>query len=445
MKKGLIRRSLCVVLALVLSFIICGCSDIFSDNDAELLSPPKLVGEMEPIQDALESGVGGRFTLKYPSQGDIRSAITMGDLDGDGKSEAIAFYSTSTDNAVTMHIAVISNQGDKWQFTAEQKIVANSVESVVIKDMDGDGKNEIIVGWRVYGNNQRQVSVYQYTANSLMSLLDEPYTVFLVCDLNDDFTSDILIINQDTLTSKAWARYFGITNTGVNELGTCEMDGSITSYYTPVISKLSTGDSCVYVDSVKGAGVLTEILLFKDGSLVNALYNPEANDIPVTQRSSAILCRDFDGDGVVEIPLMTVFPTVEFYENNDKAYLTAWSTFDGESFITKASRVINYNDGYYLEFDDSFYNNITVIRNTEGRQRLFYLYDYETETVGEELFSIYTASKTAYSTGQYASDSYIKLAESESMVYILRLGTAAGGGLVNENIIKEAFSLISEE
>lgn len=68
-----------------------GCS--WFGMDAEnLMQPPKPTGEREAIYQLLEAEAASGFTLKYPVNGDYRSAIIM-NQNGEEAGEAIAFFS----------------------------------------------------------------------------------------------------------------------------------------------------------------------------------------------------------------------------------------------------------------------------------------------------------------------------------------------------------------
>ena len=100
------KKYVAIVLSALLIFTLSGCDSFITGAD-ELLLAPMLEGAMYPVQQALKDAVGDKITLKYPSEGEYRSAFVMKDIDGNGTEEAFAFYSTTEDSAVTMHINVI--------------------------------------------------------------------------------------------------------------------------------------------------------------------------------------------------------------------------------------------------------------------------------------------------------------------------------------------------
>ena len=108
------KKIIALVLAAVLALFFAGCSPM-ETNVENLIVPPKLEGEMRPVQEALEASVGRDITLRYPVSGEYHSAIVMKDLNGDGTDEAVAFYSTTADSTVMMHINVIAKGQEGWQ------------------------------------------------------------------------------------------------------------------------------------------------------------------------------------------------------------------------------------------------------------------------------------------------------------------------------------------
>ena len=139
-----LKKLIMLILSALLTFILSGCDALMFNAD-ELLLSPMLEGVMYPVQQALEDSVKDKITLKYPVSGEYRSAFVMKDIDGNGVDEALAFYSTTADSTVTMHINIIEFNGE-WESKGDLSLVGNGVESVSFADLDGNGRLEIIVG-----------------------------------------------------------------------------------------------------------------------------------------------------------------------------------------------------------------------------------------------------------------------------------------------------------
>ena len=74
--KRVIKAIACGV---ALTVFLCGCA-FSSGNPESLLSAPKLTGEMQPVQEALEKKIEEKYQLRFPTVGDTKSAITLVDF-----------------------------------------------------------------------------------------------------------------------------------------------------------------------------------------------------------------------------------------------------------------------------------------------------------------------------------------------------------------------------
>lgn len=435
-KKSALIMCLAVIL---LCMSLCGCSPFTREADS-LLIAPKLTGELQPVQEALEKSISGKYSFKFPASGETKSAITLVDLDGDSVNEAVAFYSTSVDNTVTMHVSVLGSVDGIWSCFATEEIVAGGVERVHFVDTDSDGTKEIVVGWNVYGAVDKTVSVYDYTGKTLMTLIEEPYTTFVLCDLDNGFSTDILTVYLDQAAVSVYAKYFDITARGVAQLGVCTLDPNVTAYYDPLLVKMSDGRYCLYIDCVKGAGLVTEILYVDNGTLISPFYNAETKETVDTFRPQIVPCRDFDNDSIPEIPIMIEQP-IDINQSASAAYLTVWKAFDGKELVEKFYTLMNYSDGYSLILTKDLALNSATVRNLEMRERIVYDYDYKDERFGKEIFRIRVVSKTSYDSAVY-NEGYIVLGISDTQVWLAKLSEDAHKFKVDEKTIKEMFTLI---
>lgn len=438
-----IKRTVTVLVSIILiALFLTGCQSL-DDSPESLLAAPKLSDQMHPVQEALDKNIDGKYQLKFPSSGETKSAITLVDLDGDGLSEGVAFYSTTDNNSVTMHIAVIAFDNNEWVVVSEENIVAGGVEQAYFIDMDGDKTKEIVVGWNVYGNTSKTVSVYQYSGKTLITLIEEPFSVFMLCDLDGNLSQDLLTFHLDMNTSSAFVRYFGINSHGVSELGNCETDGNITSYNNILLSKLPSGEFCVYADCVKGAGMITEVIYFKDGKLIGPLYDSTLMENAVTYRPAIVPCRDYDGDGFIDIPVMKELPT-DTSLSTSAAYITVWSEFNGSALSPKAYTLMNYSDGYSIKLPKSLAENSTTIRNLEYRERIVCEYDYGNKQLKGELFRIRVVARNSYDSSIY-DEGYTVLHKNETLVWMASISEEAAKYSITKDNIGKMFELITEE
>ena len=434
-----IKRIVAVILSALLTVTFAGCDSFMMGAD-DLLVAPKLEGDMYPVQQALTDAVGDKITLKYPTDGDNRSAFVMKDIDGNGTEEAFAFYSTTRDSVVTMHINVIEKKADKWISSGDLSLAGSGVESVSFADLDGNGRFEIIVGWYIFGTTEKQVGVYSFD-KTLTGRALEPYTNFTYADLTGDRRDDLVIVYLNSSEKQGTAKLISLSGKGVTESQSVALDGGVTSYSTPVVSKLSSGETAVYIDAAKGNGTITEIIWFEDGSL-HGSYDKDAPESTQTYRNDTTPCKDFDGNGVIDIPVTEILKSTEKMSENDKVYYTNWSEFDGKSFKITASTFMNYSDGYSLTVPKKLRQKIMVLRQVATRTRIFYSFDTDKELVGGELFKIVTIANAGYNAEVYEKNGYIVLGETATAVYAARVIPENDFGITEEDI-REMFATLS--
>lgn len=434
------KKYVAIVLSALLILALSGCDSFITGAD-ELLLAPMLEGDMYPVQQALKDAVGDKITLKYPSEGEYRSAFVMKDIDGNGTEEAFAFYSTTKDSAVTMHINVIEKTEDKWESRGDLSLIGSGVESVAFADLEGDGKPEIIVGWYIFGTAEKQVGIYSYNGK-LTGRAVEPYTNFAYADLTGDKVDDLIIIYLNSSEKQAAAKLISLSDKGITETQSVPLDGGVSAYSKPVLSKLSSGTPALYIDAAKGNGTITEIIWYEDGAL-HGIYDENAPESLVTYRNDTTASRDFDGNGVIDIPVTELLKSTEKMAETDKVYYTNWSEYDGKKIKINAVTFMNYPDSYSLIVPKNLRQKMLVIRKVESRSRIFYSFDPDKELVGGELFKIVTVSAAEYNAELYEKSGYILLDKTDTSVYLARVVPENEFGLTNQDI-KDMFVLINQ-
>ena len=421
-----------LILAAVFCLFLTGCDTVGSGVD-KLIVPPKLEGDLYPVQQALEDSAGDNLILKYPLSGLYRSAFILKDLDGDGRDEAIALYGIAGETSLSIHINVISSDGDEWKSRGDLSLIGSDVESVTFADLDNDGTLEIIVGWMVYGTVDKKVGVYTFDGTALIQRALEPYTNFLCAELTDKGGEDLVVLHLNTTEKTAGAKVFSLTKEGISELGSVALDGGVSSYLSPVVSTLTDGTPALYVDALKGNGILTEIVWFNEGVL-SSLFDPAAPEAQPTYRTGTVSSRDFDGDGIIDIPLLELLESTADLGETDKVYYTNWCSFSGSNFRINQSVFMNYTDGYGITVPTELKKRIFLLRNTETRMRTLFSYDPETEMSGEELFRILAVNPADYESGQYESGGFTLLEKTETIAYLAAVNPDNTLGITLERV-----------
>lgn len=436
------RHIVSLVMVIVSIITFCGC-DLFSAETDALISPPELAGNMSPIKDVINESAPEGYILKYPSSGDRRSAVILEDIDFDGKMEAFAFYSTVEDGITTMTVNFIKTIDEGWKSVATQSIAAGGVERVDFCDLDGDGVEELLVGWEVHGTTDRQVAVYSPMGEALAQRMLQSYTNYVCCDLDEDNEEELFVQHLNPSEQLNRAMLFELTSMGVSQIGGCLMDRTVKAASEPVVSALSTGQVAVYIDEVKGIGNITEVLFFSKGELVNPLLDSvETIENTKTVRAYTLSAADINNDGVLEIPVASVLPSA-ITSNNEVLYYTSWCSFNGEGLVSKLNTIVNSIDGYYVTVPEKWWGKIAVAKETEYNLRTFYYYDQKTETVGDKIGYIKTVPVKSYKSEEYKDA--VVLAETEDNIYLGVILDESGELSITADDLKKIFKLLEEE
>ena len=432
------KNTVLIILAAVTVFCLSGCNSFSMDTDA-LLTPPELSGEMAPISAALSRSVTGDYQLKYPSSGDRRSAIVLEDINGDGVFEAFAFYSTFDDEMTNMHINIIAFVGGEYTSVADFSIVAGGVEQIDFCDLDSDGTQEIFVGWEVYGSSEKQICVYSLDGGETAQLLSEKYTDFICCDLLEDGSNQLLIQRLNTSEQVNTATVYALRENVLKKIASCVLDSKVKTVSAPVLSQLSTGQNAVFIDEVKGAGAVTEVLCFSGGELKNPLLDTkDAIENIRTLRSASIGCKDIDGDGVLEIPVATNLPNAA--NSDELLYYTNWCAFDGKKLITRQITVVNSLDGYFLKIPEELAGRLAVLKDTDNHRRVLYYYDTQLDEVGDRLATVTVVQKKKWDSKEFNRLNMFEITRNDEDVFAGTVNLTAKHA-ISEEQLKSMFEL----
>ncbi len=410
MRKSL-ARLLCAGAALMLS----GCQAITFNMD-ELLSAPKVADEQSAIYQALLESAGRGITLEYPRNGDYRSAFVLYDIDGDGEEETLAFYSVSSLTDSNVKISVLDRGEDgSWRAQYELAGAGSSVERVMFSGSD------TVVGYSSQDYEENAVRMYRYNNGVLEPIYEETYSVLETADTDGCGQEEIAVVRRSGIGVEV-------------EILKTESDGSYTAYGLQLEESATAiagsifgdfgGRQAMYIDiSTDGGGLVTEMVYLKDGEIVCPTATGGINT--ATQRPAGYSCRDYDGDGKVEIPVLTPFTGYESAPWGEGEYFTNWYSISPEtgSFDLKSVSYTNLRDGYVLTIPNRWQNMVTVMKNQGTGELTFYSYDPGASVPGEGTISIPIVSFSASDPSaeeSFVESGYSVLYSTDSKTYYVK-------------------------
>ena len=379
MKKSI---TVIVVLAIVTGVLLLLFS-VRSQPVDLLIHPPGQDEHNAQIWSVLEKAAGSDYTLKTPTDGEHRSALIYSDINNDLYDEIVAFYSKKgSSDIVNMQLFVPEDNG--WKSLAGIESGYNEVKQVEFADLDGDGENEIIVGWGLQKSSILQiVTAYSidYEKAEIKSLFKARYSSWGVFDFEYDGKSELVVIDSNgSFDSEMQQITIYSQNSGQELAAVAETElspvvSTVSQLNFDYVRRLSSGR--IYIDGFSSDGLMTTDMFayspkertlercFVDGETVSSL----------SKRSANIYSADVNNDGMVEIPLQK---NIEIL--NISTSVIEWTdVIDGR--MRSVSRYYdNRENGYCFEIPKSIEeNSVPVLLSDGSTLRLYSIVQNENE------------------------------------------------------------------
>lgn len=456
MKVKLKHISIFCIFVLLFSFT--SCSFRFSSFD-NLLRPPKLIGRYQGLQDSFESAIKDKFQLLIPENGEFQSSFVTFDFDSDSNEEALVFY-TIKDSPDIAKVSYFDYQDEKWIYISSLDGLGNTIDKVVIEDVNKDGLFEIVIGWNLYSSKMNRAFVtYSIQEDNLVQTFSHPYTHFDMVDVNGDGCNDILSLYIDSsipeqLTSVASVYNYNALTSQFSLLGETYLDGNISSYLS-IKSETVNDDILLYVEATKGQNEsITEVLVWDNemNALTAPLFDVASQTTFSTWRNINLTVFDVDHDSFLEIPTSIEMPgsvvtTSEILNNNavtsdnkpaTQLYFTRWTKFRNNKLKPVQYSVINNDLGYMLNIKSSWVGRITVLGN-DGLWD-YYRWDAQKNQVGDLLFSIYAYSNADTEVKKQYSG-YTQLKSTNTKTFVCQITTQGKTFGVTEDFLADSLIL----
>lgn len=388
-------------LGLAASLLLSGCSVTGLDARA-LMRPPRPTGEKADIYALLGAKAGKNFTLKYPAAGDYRSAIIQHNLCGDSHPEAVALYQRGDDDT-SVNILFTAEENGKWKNIGSFTNPGAQVDRVSFGDLDGDGNDEVIVGWGSSAGSTSTISVYKYSQGKMNELkLDQTYNEIALMDFDGDGKKELFTASLPTDSQQPFtAGLFRMKSGALQLMGSIRLDTGISKFSGISAGDISKGQPGIMLDCVQTNGKsLTEIIYWdkKKKSLYAPLYNVQSPQQNVTLRDMAVTGGDINGDKILEFPIVTRLPGYTGLSSDDVGNEVQWNRFDSAkgSYTTASSMIINTRDGYRFILPDKWRDTITTKQDVSARKLTFYAFDSAKGTAGSPLMVVQIFSKSEW-------------------------------------------------
>ncbi|MDO5560338.1 MAG: hypothetical protein Q4F95_12145 [Oscillospiraceae bacterium] len=331
------------------------------------LKPPKLSEQHEQIYNALIKAEGSKINLKYPRSGSYLSAFVVSNIDDEPSDEAIVFYekkSLTESDIPALRINLLDQKDGRWESVYDFSTDGTDVDRVFISDLGESDRINIIVG--ISNQTEKNALMFNYNGVSTESpQLLGSYSIMDVRDINNDDSNELLMISSTAVNNVAQLKWLDRDNTLVSGPGLNLTENS-TDISQLIYGRINNNLTAVYLDSyVSTNTIMTEIFYAektKDTIYLKPLSveNQETDVINKTVRPSSLTSKDIDSDGVVEIPINTIFTGYEDKPETEQIPMTNWYTYENNMLTRKYCGYYSITDGYCFMLPMRWIDQVTV-------------------------------------------------------------------------------------
>lgn len=445
--KRSFQRGASLALALLLCILSSGCTGFKLSSIDELYSLPRLPEEYQDLEAHINAILESGAEYAAPQSGSNIQPVQLVDLDGDGQEEALAFLRKATDEK-PLKIYIFGVEDGSYQQIGLIEGSGTSIFSVVYSDINNDGSNELLVGWKV-ASEMQILCVYSFDGEPV-ELMRTNYVKYALRDLDGDGMqelvalradnegtgiADLFVWQQETLALRSSAA-LSVTMAELNNLG------RITA------GALQGGERALFVVGVADSSMeITDILTMRQGELSNIVLSNITGATSVIARYLSLYPADINGDGVTEVPMPVMLSSPE--GSDEYHFRVEWCSYDIHGGATVAqSTYHDIEDGWYLTLPASWTGRVSVSRSTSAADEAavtFYIRDGSSDGY-EEFLKIYTITGNNREV-KAVRDSRIVLNRQAETIYSARLLEANSTweyGLT-EDELRAGFSLITTE
>lgn len=357
--------SLCAAGAVMLT----GCSAAMISTDVDkLLRAPQILGQTSDVQKALNAYLGESAQLKYPASGENLSPFLFGDWDGNGTEDAAVLY-TCTAKGQNVCLSILENNQGTWRVTQEVEGLSTEVESVSFAAMDSSPAKQLLVG---YGSSRgdRYLSVYAYQERTLQTVMEQSYSGWMLADVTGDGSDDLILLMPQDQTENVQVALLTNANGGFHLTQQLTVGQGVYTGCEALCAGTGTnGQPYLVLDGRVGGYLASSILIYDAATGQLQVYDPPGYEdvyAATTRYNTALLSRDIDGNGTVDIPSQKSGDSnISLTMEHRLSYVNWYDYIDGGQGNSQFG-VLDGEYNFFLRLPQDWANVILLDENTAG-------------------------------------------------------------------------------
>lgn len=372
-------------------FALLSLSSCSLKGESELFTLPRMSNDNLVLQSAIDAVLADGAAFSAPISGQNQQNIQLMDIDDDGEKEALAFFKTDTEKPLKIYIfKKISNI---YENTAIIEGVGTGFVSVDYIQLDGEPGLELLVSRQVSDQVQRSLTAYKVDGSTVTTVMSAACLEYKVNDLDSDLSSEILVFNKDSELNRWYADYYDCVQGEMTQTSSAMLSEGLETIRRAKNGCIEEELPAVFVSGVyQTTGIVTDILISRDGVLVNIAIPDGATTSIQTLKNYIIYPVDVNEDGTYEIARPNQLPTLST-DVAETYWNVSWYgiTKEGE-LVKKLTTYHNYSESWFIILPNEWTGNISVSRieqKSGDRALVFYRWLGEGERP-EAIMTIYT-------------------------------------------------------
>lgn len=429
------RLQTCLLLPalLVLAALLSGCT-VFDSSVEQLFTLPRMAPEYTGLSQQLDSLIAQGYEYAPPSGGRNIQSVQMVDLEDDGRQEALVFLRRTADERPLKILVFRLDTTDSYRLYCTVESSGAAVDSVYYQDLNGDGRRELIVGWRISADVQT-LAAYSIEPEPV-ALMSCGYSRFSIQDLNSDGVPSLLVLRTDGELGPV-AEFYGWQDEQMSVSYRCRLSSSMTalnrgSLVTGMVAKDTPAVFITGVDATSMA--VTDILIYRqEAGLVNVAMDKSSGVSAAVYPFRQLSPQDIDGDGLIELPCPLGDGSAEQTDG-----LVSWMSWRSDGRFEQSVKTYHsLSAGWYFTIPQSWWDwdvdAVTTGIQNESQMTL--------RINGDAVLSIYTITGENRES-RSRMDRRLVLRRQAATVYAGEVCELAPYYGMDEDLLRRSFSLI---
>ncbi len=388
------KRLITIFFVIIPVLTLIGSCSTAGGSTGDYLALPKVEREYQQLQSEIDKVLapGGEFAA--PTSGYRRQSVQLEDLNNDGIPEAIVFMRTAVEK--TLKVCLFVSINNEYSLKASFEGEGSTFDSVYYYDFNSDGYSEILVGRSLGSGLPKALSVLSVYDLGFFNLLTTTYTGYSMIDIDEDDSSELILVLHDISEMKATAEVYRYSASDTAMLMT---DSVALSSGSDLILRIKSGfltgkQPALFITSqFNKTDILVDICAFRGGKFSNITMNDETGISVEEVKQFNIGGLDINNDSIFDLPKVITLTPYETMKSSETFRRIVWRNYTLSGRAVEVLQTYqNNSDGWYFILPESWYERVTVDRRDYVSGERTIVFSIFPEDGGEpiDILSIYT-------------------------------------------------------